>query len=288
MSSSSITYHVSGKTAVISLNNPKKFNSLTQAQYRRIEQLMNVAANDPNTTVTLLQSSGKFFSAGATIDPKDRNVDSYDLTYINDADEPEEVTKYLQGRSLYSYSFGARNFRVGHSFYSHPKVFVVALNGPVIGLSAAIVALADVVIARDSAYLLTPFSNLGLPPEGLTSITLVRRLGHSIASELLLASSPVKADVLYRMGFVNHLVKTSDYPDVDKFNQMVQEWINKKFGHLHDESLTISKKLMKKADESEFLEAEHDEVLAGIDMFAKGYPQERFRLLAEGKLKHKL
>lgn len=285
---STISYQVIGKIAVISLNNPKKFNSLTQAQYRRIEQLMTLAANDKNTTITLIQSSGKFFSAGATVDIKSSDNDVYDLKFYDDATETEQVTKYLRERSLHSYNFGTRNYTIGHTFYTHPKVFVVALNGPVIGLSAAIVALADIVVSRDSAYLLTPFANLGLPPEGLTSMSLTRRLGHSVASELLLASSPVKADTLYRLGFVNKLVKTSDYPDVDKFNKMVQEWVSQKFDHLHDESLVIAKSLMKKANSTEYLQIEQDEIIAGIDMFAKGYPQERFRQLAQGKLKHRL
>lgn len=287
--SSDITYEVVGKTAIISLKNPSKFNSLTQAQYRRLEQLMQLAAKEKSTTVTLIQSSGKFFSAGATVNPKDRNVDVIDLQFIEDKEnDPEIMKKYIRSRTQYSYSFGARNFNITHTFYTHPKVFVVALNGPVIGLSAAIVAVADFIIARDSAYLLTPFANLGLPPEGGTSLSLTKRLGHSLASELLLGSAPVNAETLYRAGFINILVKESEYKDVDKFNTMVQEWIKKKFYHLHDESLTISKKMMKKADESAFLEVEQDEVIAGIDMFAKGYPQDRFAKLASGKLKHKM
>ncbi|VVT47000.1 uncharacterized protein SAPINGB_P001494 [Magnusiomyces paraingens] len=285
---SDITYKVVGKTAIISLNNPKKFNSLTQAQYRRLEQLMQLAAREPSTTITLLQSSGKFFSAGATVDPKGVDSDKIVLKFLEDPTDPAIVSNFLRSRVNYSYGFGARNFTITHTFFSHPKVFVVALNGPVIGLSAAIVALADFVIARDSAYLLTPFANLGLPPEGGTSYSLRSRLGHSLASELLLASSPVQAADLYRAGFINTLVSTKEYSDVDKFNEYVLKWIEGKFYSLHDESLTISKALMKRAQETDFLEVEHDEVIAGVNMFAKGYPQERFAALASGKLKHKL
>lgn len=284
----SITYKVVGKTAIITLNNPKKFNSLSQTEYRRLEQLMQLAEREKDTTITLLQSSGKFFSAGATVDAKIEEADVYDLEYITDTTDPKYLTEYLKTRTLYTYSFGARNFTITHTFFNHPKVFVVALNGPVIGLSASIVATADFIIARDSAYMLTPFANLGLPPEGGTSYTLQNRLGHSLASELLLASSPVKAQALYDVGFINKLVKTSEYQDVDKFNEMVQKWIADKFYNLHDESLVISKELMRKPQAPKFLEVEHDEVIAGINMFAQGSPQDRFAKLAAGKLKHKL
>jgi peroxisomal 3,2-trans-enoyl-CoA isomerase len=52
----------------------------------------------------------------------------------------------------------------------------------VIGLSAALVSFADFVYAAPHAFLLTPFSSLGLVAEGAASRALVQRLGISKAN----------------------------------------------------------------------------------------------------------
>lgn len=285
---SDITYQVKDFTAIITLNIPKSFNALTGAHYRRLEQLVKRAADEPKTTVTLIQSTGKYFSAGANLSSGAGILkeDTLDLKQIDDPSDPKEYEKY-KVQTAYAYSFGTRNMVITDTFYKHPKVLVIALNGPVIGLSASLVAMADLIYARDSAWMLTPFSNIGLAPEGAASFSLVYRLGHSKAAEMLLASSPLSATELHQLGFINKLYDSKKYSTED-FNSEIQKLIAEKMGHLHPESLVITKELMRKPVARSYAEANALEVVAGTDQFAKGVPQERFRKLKTGELKHKL
>lgn len=52
-----------GHFAIITLNNPKKFNSLTQSSYYRLASLMREADANKDVYVTLLIGEGPFFSA---------------------------------------------------------------------------------------------------------------------------------------------------------------------------------------------------------------------------------
>lgn len=284
-----ITYEVKDRTAIITLNIPKLYNALTGVEYRRLEQLVQLAARDPNTIVTLIQSTGKFFSAGANLGSGAGILreDTLDLKQIQDPSDPAAEYQDQIVRTEYAYRFGTRNLTITETFYNHPKVLVIALNGPVIGLSASLVALADFVYARDSAFMLTPFANIGLAPEGAASFSLVYRLGHSKAADLLLSSSAVPASELYRLGFVNKLYSATEY-STEKFNSTIQELIVSKFYHLHPESLTITKELMRKAVAKDYANANALEVIAGTEQFAKGVPQKRFSMLKSGELKHKL
>lgn len=52
-----------GKLAIITLDNASKFNSLTQASYRRLGTLLREADANEDVVVTLLIGEGPFFSA---------------------------------------------------------------------------------------------------------------------------------------------------------------------------------------------------------------------------------
>jgi peroxisomal 3,2-trans-enoyl-CoA isomerase len=58
-------------------------------------------------------------------------------------------------------TFVANNLNITHAFATHPKILVIGLNGPVIGLTAALVAFADFIYCAPSTFLLTPFSSIG-------------------------------------------------------------------------------------------------------------------------------
>lgn len=57
-------------------------------------------------------------------------------------------------RQYWLRSFVALNLNITQAFYTHPKILVVGLNGPVIGLSAALVAHADFIYCVRTTLLL--------------------------------------------------------------------------------------------------------------------------------------
>lgn len=95
------------------------------------------------------------------------------------------------------------NVDLTHTLPNFSKILVVALNGPVVGFPAALIAQAGFIYAAPHTFLLTPFSSLGVPAEGAASRSFVRRLGVSKANEALLMSRRISCEDLVASGFVN-------------------------------------------------------------------------------------
>jgi len=184
-------------------------------------------------------------------------------------------------------NFVANNLSVTHSFYTHPKILVTALNGPVIGLSAALIAFSDFIYCVPNTFLLTPFSSLGLVAEGGASRAFVQRLGISKANEALIMSRRIPAEELLQVGFVNKVFDCKK-GETDKFHKLVMEEIENRLGsHLVSDSLTKIKALIRKP-EQDILDAQGvAEVFAGLERFRLGIPQEEFRKIASGEKRHK-
>lgn len=183
----------------------------------------------------------------------------------------------------------AFNLNITQAFYSHPKILVVGLNGPVVGLTAALVAFADFVYATPHAFLLTPFSSLGLVAEGGASRALVQRLGLPKANEALLMSKRITCLELLATGFVNRVFEDCVKGDDDKFRRLVLEEIDNRLGaHLVGDSLLGIKALIRKPDRDAMDVSNVNEVFAGLARFVTGVPQEEFRKIASGEKRHKL
>ena len=188
-------------------------------------------------------------------------------------------------------SFVANNLHITHAFYTHPKILVTALNGPAVGLSAALIAFSDFIYAAPHAYILTPFSSLGLVAEGNASFAFVKRLGISKANEALIMSKRIGIEELVQTGFVNKVfdVSVKSEEDSQRFLGEVLKEVDDRLGdHLNGESLVKIKALIRKPDLDTLDRQGVEEVFGGLQRFLKGVPQEEFRKLASGEKKHKL
>ncbi|RMZ83768.1 hypothetical protein DV738_g957, partial [Chaetothyriales sp. CBS 135597] len=270
-----IAYRTVGRTAIITLNNPGELNALTSDHYFRISCLLRRIAEDPNITTTVLTGTGRFFSAGA-------NVKS-----TRPAKDPNQSEDSLRREVLQR--FVSNNLDITRSFYTHPKILIGALNGPAVGLSAALLGFCDFIYAAPHTFLLTPFSSLGLVTEGLSSIGLVQRLGLPKANEALIMSRRIPCDELVACGFITKVVSGKDRNDSDGFLANVLDEINDKLGdHLNQDSVTKIKQLIR-APYIDALEAQGvREAMGMMQRFVIGAPQEEFRKVAAGEKRHKL
>jgi peroxisomal 3,2-trans-enoyl-CoA isomerase len=185
-------------------------------------------------------------------------------------------------------NFVANNLNITHAFYTHPKILITALNGPAIGLSAALIAFSDFIYCTPQTFLLTPFSSLGLVAEGGASRAFVQRLGISKANEALIMSKRITASELLQVGFVNKIFEVGKGED-EKFTKLVFEEIEERLGeHLIGDSLTKIKALIRKP-ERDLLDAQGvAEVFGGLERFSQGIPQGEFAKIASGQKRHKL
>lgn len=269
-----VTLRTTGRVAIITLNNPKQLNAMNQGNYYRLSCLMRDVAAMDNITVTVITGTGRFFSAGAD---------------VNTTRPPADASNPHKSRETMVRGFVANNLDVTRSFYTHPKILVCALNGPTVGLSAALLGFCDFIYAAPHAWFLTPFSSLGLVAEGGASVGLVQRMGLSKANEALLTSRRISCEELVKCGFVNKVFSGKDEKDSDGFLAKVLEEVEDRFGeHLNQESLIKIKDLIRRPM-LEGLEAQGvREVVAGMARFEVGAPQEEFRKIASGEKRHKL
>jgi peroxisomal 3,2-trans-enoyl-CoA isomerase len=191
---------------------------------------------------------------------------------------------------MYVRGFVANNVFLTHAFYTHPKILVVALNGPAVGLSAALTGFADFVYAVPHSFLLTPFTSLGLVSEGNASIGFVQRLGLPKANEALIMSKRITCDELVSTGYVNKVFNFGkEAGESEKFLEAVLKEIDERLGtHLNQDSMVKVKALIR-APYRERLDAQGvKEIFGGMERFMLGIPQEEFRKIAAGEKKHKL
>lgn len=265
---SPILYGVNGTVATITFNRPRQLNSLNNDHYILLGKLMERADRDPNTTVTIIQLTGRFFSAGADIVDKDTTLSS-----------PEDPHKHwLQ-------NFVARNVYLADCFHNHTKVLVAALNGPVFGFTAALVLLCDLVYANglDNVYLSAPFAAHGVVAEGAASATFFMRLGWSKASEALLLCKKISCKELVDVGVINDIFDGTQ--SVPEFNEAVRKRLLDSTKDLYRPSILEMKQLLKANRDTQVNAANSKEVIKTMNSFVDGVPQLRFaKLMAKLKL----
>ena len=266
-----LTLTTKDRIAIITINNPTKLNALTQDLYYHLGQLLRSVATLPHISITVLTGIGRYFSAGADV--------SVSRPTPNSTNDVHRETL----RNIVS-----NNLEVAHAFYTHPKILITALNGPVIGLSAALVAHSDFIYCTPHTFLLAPFTSLGLVAEGAASRAFVQRLGISKANEALIMSKRITAEELLACGFVNKVFETGKDKQERFFAEVMREVRERLGDHLNGESLVKVKDLIRKPERRVMDEQNVAEVFGLLERFTSGVPQEEFRKIASGEKRHKL
>jgi 2-(1,2-epoxy-1,2-dihydrophenyl)acetyl-CoA isomerase len=92
-----------------------------------------------------------------------------------------------------------------------PKPVVAAVNGPCVGIGLSLALAADLVLARESAYFLLAFVNIGLVPDGGSSLFVPSRVGFARASEMALLGERVSATQAAEWGLINRAVADEEF-----------------------------------------------------------------------------
>ncbi|XP_062833770.1 enoyl-CoA delta isomerase 2 isoform X2 [Anolis carolinensis] len=215
----------------IVLNRPKKKNAISTKMYNEIIEALEEAAKD-DSVITVVTGNGDFYSSG-----NDMN------NYINIS--PDDVEKKAKESAKMLKSF------VG-SFIDFPKPLIAVVNGPAVGIAVTLLGLFDIVYATDRATFHTPFSSLGLSPEGCSSYTFPKIMGLAKATEMLIFNRKLTAAEACSQGLV-----TEVFPD-NTFQKEV--WARlKAYASLPRNSLKLSKQLIRRTDKEKLNEANSKE-----------------------------
>lgn len=269
-----ILYEVKDKVTIITLNLPERLNALNSACYLLLGKLMERANEEEDTVVTLLQSTGRYFSAGAD---------------FNDKGVAKLPADKLFSHEYWLGAFAGRNLYLTDIFSNHKKVLVTALNGPVIGLSAGIVFLSDLVYAIDEnkVSVTAPFSKLGLVAEGASSATFFQRLGWAKASEAIIFGQKIPGTDLNKAGLFNKSYHEHNFKTTEEFNAQVLADLQSQYEGLYEPSILANKQLLKANRDLLINSANSREAVEGFFRWTQGIPQSKFAEMLQDAMEKK-
>ena len=222
---------VSFKNSVctIKLNRPKKLNALTLDMYNGIRDVLNCTANDDTVKLVYITGTGIYFSSG-------NDISNFILI-----PSKEQIKKY-------------ENFfqEFVKAFIVYPKIILVGVNGPAVGIAVTILPLADFVYASDSATFQTPFTKFGLTPEGCSTFTFPRIMGYARANEVLIAGRKLTAQDAFDRGLLTDIIHQREFHR--KIDEKVQY-----ISSLPFQSITYSKALMRNHEQEILLNVNEEE-----------------------------
>ncbi|WP_205697590.1 enoyl-CoA hydratase/isomerase family protein [Conexibacter sp. SYSU D00693] len=181
-----------GPAATILLNRPESMNAWNKQLGLDLLAAIEQCAADDGVRAVCVTGAGRSFSSGA--DLKDFGNDL-------DPNGRPDVYKVLTER-YHPIITGLREM---------PKPVVAAVNGPAVGIGLSLALAADLVVARQSAYFLLAFVNIGLVPDGGSSLFVPERIGFTRAIELAMLGERLSADKALEWGLINKVVADDDF-----------------------------------------------------------------------------
>jgi enoyl-CoA hydratase/carnithine racemase len=209
----------------LEINRPEKKNALTSAMYDALTEQLKWADQHSEITVVYLHGQKNLFTSG------------------NDLAEFINPTKDAASSA----------FTFLKTIASLQKILVCAVGGQAIGIGTTLLLHSDLAIAADDAKFQLPFVNLGLCPEGASSLILPNISGHKLANELLLLGESFTSEVAQKAGILNRI-----YPQDELLHQGLH--LCKTLASKPYASLLTSKKLLKQQQQSLVLQTIDQEV----------------------------
>lgn len=190
MSELIVTRH--GRVLHLTLNRPAARNALNNALLSELATALEAAAADSEISVCLISGNERFFAAGA------------DLNEMAEKDLPatlNDVRPQLWAR-----------------INAFSKPLIAAVNGYALGAGCELALLCDVVIAGENARFGLPEITLGIMPGAGGTQRLIRSVGKSLASKMVLTGESITARQALTAGLVSDV-----YPDALTLEYALQQ-----------------------------------------------------------------
>jgi len=171
----------------IELNRPDRLNAWSKELSSDLLTVLREVAADDEVRAVMLTGAGRAFCSGA--DLKD-GVDAARDTNGHIDTKSTLVTWYHP---------------IVTAIREMPKPVVTAVNGPAAGAGLSLALAGDLVVAKESAYFSLAFVNIGLVPDGGSSLFVPSRVGMARASEMSMLGERVSAAQALDWGLINRV-----------------------------------------------------------------------------------
>ena len=175
----------------IALNRPERMNAWDKQLGTDLLAAVELAAGDASVRAVTITGAGRAFSSGADLRA------GFDPT----PDGRPDVGTVLRER-YHPIIVGVRRM---------PKPVLAAVNGPAVGIGCSLALACDLVLAAESAYFLLAFVNIGLVPDGGSSVFVPARAGAGRAAEMAMLGERVPAATGRAWGLVDRLVSDESF-----------------------------------------------------------------------------
>ena len=189
--------------ALIRFNRPLKFNAWAPEVMKEMKAALARAAADDAISAAILTGTGPYYCAGVDFSGQ------LGLTLPSTLKKTAEQDNY----SLFD------------AFLSFPKPLFAAVNGPAIGAAVTSAALCDGVIASETATFHTPFTALGITPEGCSSFNFPRLMGQRGAKLMLEEGKKLNAAEALELGLVSEVVPGGPTELIDRAQAVAEAWV---------------------------------------------------------------
>lgn len=191
-----------GAVTSVVLNRPEVHDAFDDVTITELTDAFGMLADDSQTRVVLLRSTGKHFSAGADLNWMRRMADYSEAESRADAQKLERMFRAIA---------------------TCPKPVVARVQGAALGGGSGLVATADIAIATTRATFGFTEAKLGILPAVISPYVL-KKLHWGHAQALFLTGERFRADKALRLGLV------ADIVDEEELETAVRGVINELLG----------------------------------------------------------
>ena len=174
--------------AQIELDRPQALNAWNQQLGSDLLAALRRVGETPRARAVVITGAGRAFSSGADL----KDFSGGELTPEGRPDVYKTLTE--------------RYHPIMRAIRELPLPVLAAVNGPAVGIGCSLALCCDLIVAAQSAYFLLAFVNIGLVPDGGSSLFVPSRIGMARASEMALLGERVPAEQALQWGLINRVV----------------------------------------------------------------------------------
>src|ERR671935_2158914 len=178
-----------GGAAKVELNRPDTMNAWNRQFGVDLLAAIEAAAGDDDVRAVMITGAGRGFSSGADLKEMGSNDD-----------------RTPEGRPDVRKTLTERYHPIITTIRTMPKPVVAAVNGPAVGIGLSLALASDLIVAKESAYFLLAFVNIGLVPDGGSSLLVPSRVGFARATEMAMLGERISAREALQWGLINRIV----------------------------------------------------------------------------------
>ncbi|MCM3725581.1 enoyl-CoA hydratase [Neobacillus cucumis] len=196
-----VNLRVNHRVATIELNRPDALNAIDTDVIKGLIYKLKEISDSDEIDILVLTGKGRAFSSGGDIKTMLSNMNESDFFPVMDCISELIIT-----------------------LYSLPKLTISAVSGAAAGLGFSLALSTDYIIADKTSKLAMNFIGIGLIPDGGAHFFLEKRLGETMAKQVIWDGKSLSADEAFKMGLIQEVAESNL---LETLEARVEDWLSR-------------------------------------------------------------